>query len=272
MGITHRSKSDVVTVHESTFNHSLLHSNSIDPSAEEKAALAGTYGAPGAANKYVTDSDPRNSDPRIPTSHTHTQSEITGLVSDLESKANLYDGKVPASELGGPGADSTKFLRGDRTWAIPPFGNNFVQITVDFGFASGNEDFNAIVTVPAPWIRADSRIICLPSGIATVHHDPEDYAVEGIMAYPANIIPGVGLDIIASAKNGTFGTLGSSGLSISTPSEAFWIPREDNYEVVIREGEGVVFWQPDAGSNSDTRKVVSEIMWEEYNGSRREKV
>jgi hypothetical protein len=165
--------SDVVTVHESTFDHGLLHSNSHDPSAEEKAALAGTDGTPGAANKFVTDSDPRNTDPRIPLSHNHAESEITGLIADLESKADLYEGKVPASELGGAGADSTKFLRGDLTWAIPPLGNNFVQITVDFGFASRNEDFNA---------------------------------VEGLTAYAANIIPGVSFDIIVSAKNGTFGT------------------------------------------------------------------
>lgn len=198
--------SDVVAVHESTFNHGLLHGNSHDPSAEEKAALTGTDGTPGAANKFVTESDPRNSDPRTPTSHNHAESEITGLVAGLQSKADLSEGKVPASELGGPGADSTKFLRGDRTWAIPPLGNNFVQVMVDFGFVSGNEDFNAIATVPAPWIRADSRLICLPSGIATVHHDPEDYVVEGITAYPANIIPGVSFEIIVSAKNGTFGT------------------------------------------------------------------
>ncbi|MGB8216224.1 MAG: hypothetical protein WCE94_02890 [Candidatus Methanoperedens sp.] len=198
--------SDVVTVHESTFNHGLLHGNSHDPSAEEKSGLAGTDGTPGAANKFVTDSDPRNSNPRIPISHNHAESEITGLVAGLQSKADLSEGKVPASELGGVGADSTRFLRGDRTWAIPPLGNNFVQVTVDFGFATGNEDFNATVTVSAPWVGADSRIICLPSGIATVDHDPEDYAVEGITAYPANIIPGVGFDIIVSAKNGTFGT------------------------------------------------------------------
>ncbi len=198
--------SDVVTGHESTFYHGLLHSNSHDPSAEEKAALAGTDGVPGTTNKYVTDSDPRNTDSRTPTIHTHAESEITGLIADLESKADLSEGKVPASELGGTGADSTKFLRSDRIWAIPPLGNNFVQVTVDFGFASGNEDFNAIATVPAPWVRADSRLICLPSGIATVDHDPEDYAVEGLTAYTANIIPGVSFDIIASAKNGTFGT------------------------------------------------------------------
>lgn len=198
--------SDVVTIHESTFDHGLLHSNSHDPSADEKAALAGTDGTPGAANKFVTDIDPRNSDPRIPISHNHAESEITGLVAGLQGKADLSEGKVLASELGGPGADNTKFLRGDMTWAIPPLGNNFVQVTVDFGFASGNEDFNATVTVSAPWVGADSRIICLPSGIATTDHDPEDYAMEGITAYPANIIPGVSFDIIVSARNGTFGT------------------------------------------------------------------
>ncbi len=59
---------------------------------------------------------------------------------------------------------------------------------------------------------------------------------------------------------------GSPSWATSPPSEAFWIPREESYEVVVCEGEGIVFWQPDAGTNSDTRKVISEIMWEEYNG------
>jgi len=34
------------------------------PTADQKAALAGTNGAPAAANKFVTDTDPRNSDAR----------------------------------------------------------------------------------------------------------------------------------------------------------------------------------------------------------------
>jgi hypothetical protein len=39
------------------------------PSPQEKAALSGTDGAPGAANEYVTDSDPRNTNSRTPTAH-----------------------------------------------------------------------------------------------------------------------------------------------------------------------------------------------------------
>ena len=47
------------------------HSNANDPGAGEKAALGGTSGTPGAANKFVTDADPRNTDARTPTSHDH---------------------------------------------------------------------------------------------------------------------------------------------------------------------------------------------------------
>lgn len=45
------------------------HSNANDPTAEEKAALAGTAGVPSTANRYVTDADPRNSNARTPTAH-----------------------------------------------------------------------------------------------------------------------------------------------------------------------------------------------------------
>lgn len=45
------------------------HSNANDPTADQKAALAGTSGAPSVTNKYVTDADSRNSDSRTPLAH-----------------------------------------------------------------------------------------------------------------------------------------------------------------------------------------------------------
>src|SRR6185369_5401648 len=45
------------------------HTNANDPSAGEKAALAGTSGTPGSGNKYVTDGDARNTNSRTPTAH-----------------------------------------------------------------------------------------------------------------------------------------------------------------------------------------------------------
>ncbi len=45
------------------------HSNANDPSAGEKAALAGTDGVPGGGNPYVTDTDARMADARTPSAH-----------------------------------------------------------------------------------------------------------------------------------------------------------------------------------------------------------
>ena len=59
--------------HSNSSDHSnaLDHANTNDPTADQKAALAGTNGTPSTSNKYVTDSDPRNSDARTPLAHAH---------------------------------------------------------------------------------------------------------------------------------------------------------------------------------------------------------
>lgn len=59
------------------------HSNANDPSAGQKAALAGTSGTPADVNRYVTDADARNTNARTPTAHQldgalHTVSGLTG--------------------------------------------------------------------------------------------------------------------------------------------------------------------------------------------------
>ncbi len=81
----------------------------------------------------------------------------------------------------------------------------FTSATVDFGFASGGEDGNAQVTVPATWVVSGSIIDCLPVAVATADHDPEDVVLEDIRAYTGNLVPGVSFDIFASAPNGTWG-------------------------------------------------------------------
>jgi len=97
--------SDAVTIAESQVTNLVTDlgnkanlTDSRFPTSDEKAALAGTNGAPGATNKYVTNSDPRNADARTPTAHasshgsggsdaiTIAESQVTNLVSDLASK------------------------------------------------------------------------------------------------------------------------------------------------------------------------------------------
>lgn len=52
--------------------------------------------------------DPRLSNNRAPTAHTHSQSDITGLSDSLNAKADLVGGKVPSSQI--PSIALTEFL------------------------------------------------------------------------------------------------------------------------------------------------------------------
>lgn len=59
------------------------------PSADEKAALVGTDGAPGAGNKFVTDTDSRNSDARAPTAHATSHEPGGGDAMEVDAAANV---------------------------------------------------------------------------------------------------------------------------------------------------------------------------------------
>jgi len=97
-------------------------------------------------------------------------------------------------------------ITGDGTPASPlAAGYKTATAQVDFGFQSGQENNLTTVTVAAAWVTPSSVIICSPLATATDDHDPEDYALEGIKAYPTNIIDGVSFDIIVSADYATFG-------------------------------------------------------------------
>ena len=69
-----------------THSNALDHASTNDPSAGEKAALAGTSGTPGSGNKYVTDADSRLTNARTPTAHTHPASDITDFSEAVDDR------------------------------------------------------------------------------------------------------------------------------------------------------------------------------------------
>jgi hypothetical protein len=73
------------------------------------------------------------------------------------------------------------------------------QVLVDFGFQTGQEGDIATATVSAAWVTATSFIVCGATPVATADHDPDDYAVEGIVGYAENIVVGVSFDIRAKS-------------------------------------------------------------------------
>lgn len=117
---THGTPANPVTGHESSYAHGNL------PTSGQKAALAGTSGTPGDANRYVTNDDSRNTNARTPTAHNHGASDVSSGTLDgdrLPAINASKKGGVPAT-----GTASGKFLKDDGTWASPSAGASAARI------------------------------------------------------------------------------------------------------------------------------------------------
>ena len=89
-GDARNSDARTPTAHAASHENGAADAIATIPTTDQKAALAGTSGAPGAGNKYVTDSDARNTDARTPTAHTHDGGDVSEL--RWTSVASLADG------------------------------------------------------------------------------------------------------------------------------------------------------------------------------------
>jgi hypothetical protein len=56
----------------------------------------------------------------------------------------------------------------------------------------------------------------------------------------------------------------ATGVGAVAASEDDWEAEFEDEEVVLAAGEGVVFRQADAGTTADTRRVITNVTWEEF--------
>jgi len=122
---------------KSSFENHDHHSNLNDPSAEEKAALAGTHGAPGKDNKYVTDTDLRllDSAPLTHGDENHYDlsyfNSISSGVNSVLATSGLQNIELVAGEGIGifvePG-DSSAVVTFSSTIGSTPTGDEFEDI------------------------------------------------------------------------------------------------------------------------------------------------
>ncbi|MBA3758925.1 MAG: hypothetical protein H0X07_00160 [Gemmatimonadales bacterium] len=168
------------------------HANTNDPVAGEKAALVGTSGTPGAANKYVTDSDARNTNSRTPTSHGSGLHDATVEATANKAAASGYAGldattKVPTAQLGSGAASASTFLRGDQSWAAPAGGSaSITQVEVDWGEAPAR---CKTFTVTDATVSVSSQIIINQSGEAPTGRQADENEMEAIIC---RAVPGAG--------------------------------------------------------------------------------
>ena len=74
------------------------------------------------------------------------------------------------------------------------------------GEGGTGQDTTAQVAVAAPWVKANSVIVCTVTGGTMDHPEPdEDAAVEDILASVSDIMPGSGFTLTAYAPEGSEG-------------------------------------------------------------------
>ena len=88
-----------------------LHANTNDPSADQKAALAGTSGVPSVTNKYVTDADAHNTNARTPLS-TLTHGDAAHNALTYEASGAVATHTALATGVHGAGASTLETVTG----------------------------------------------------------------------------------------------------------------------------------------------------------------
>ena len=136
--------------------------------------------------------------PLSPQSNAFTNAGVQST-STTVNNSTPSDAQLQISQFNhGINANAQTVWTGNGTWQAK---TDVVQALVDFGFQIAQEGDDAFVTVSAPWVQSGSVIVCSAAMIATADHDPDDVWAERIVAYAANIVPGVGFDVYATSAN-----------------------------------------------------------------------
>ena len=157
-------------------NDSRFHSNTNDPTTDQKAALAGTNGTPSSTNKYVTNSDSRLSDARTPTSHTHTKSEVTDFAhthSDATTSVAGFMSSTDKTKLDGIASSANNYSHptGDGNLHVPATSTTNNTKVLKAGATAGSISWGAV---------AYSELSGVPSSVTPSSHNHPNTEITGL--------------------------------------------------------------------------------------------
>ena len=147
-------------------------------------------------------------------------------------------------------------------WLYNPVGSSVLLAVRRCDFMS--QMATALVTASSPRIvLARFTFTGTPGGAAIT-----PVKVDSAFATPTAILKSTQVTSVVSLVASFFAHLPFAALSASSggpsaPGMSMWEPEEDG-QMILRAGEGVTCYQPDAGSTSDTRRVVTNIAWSEF--------
>lgn len=69
-----------------------------------------------------------------------------------------------------------------------------------------------------------------------------------------------GADVICSLPIAS-----ATAVGYSPPQMDEWFEDVEKNQIILRAGEGIAFYQPDAGTTADTRRIIVTMKWDEFN-------
>lgn len=69
-----------------------------------------------------------------------------------------------------------------------------------------------------------------------------------------------GADVICSLP-----TASATAVGYAPPQMDEWFESDESQQIILRAGEGIALYQPDAGTTADTRRIITTIKWTEFN-------
>lgn len=75
-----------------------------------------------------------------------------------------------------------------------------------------------------------------------------------------------GLSIVAGADMiCSLPIASATAVGYAPPQMDEWFEDNEANQIILRAGEGIALYQPDAGTTSDTRRIITTIKWDEFN-------
>ncbi len=148
-----------------------------------------------------------------------------------------------------------------RWWLVNPVGSAVLVALERLLFMS--QLGSALVAVTSPRLTLERMTFTGTASGATVtpaKRKTSDAAnVATVRTASTGVTPAAGAALLAFLP-----VASATAVAYNTPSDVIWLPQNDEDQIILAAGEGLVFRQADAGTTSDTRRYVTSLMWSEF--------
>jgi hypothetical protein len=174
--------------------------------------------------------------------------------------------KVPTVNLGGAGADNTKFLRGDQTWQVPPSGGEAETVVVLGGDQTTNS--TSLVDLLGLSFPIEANSVYIIEAWIVWQSNSSNYGIGFAINGPANQVLAAQKTLIA-LTTATEYIMNGTGYNAPNATSASPPAANQNYlalmHAVLKTGGTLgtfqVRWRSENTSGTMTAKAGSSLRW-----------